>query len=107
MNSRFRVGVQCVNASSVLLATFILLLFTPQAVLAQTPQVHKVDPPSWWVRHSHNPIRLLIHGKNLQGAKVQAVETGLRLGIPKINSKGTYVFVDAFIAPQTRPASDS
>ena len=82
-------------------------VLTPQAVLAQTPQVHKVDPPSWWVRHSHNPIRLLIHGKNLQGAKVQAVETGLRLGIPKINSKGTYVFVDAFIAPQTRPASDS
>jgi neopullulanase len=78
-------------------------LFAPQLSFAQAPQVLKVDPPSWWVRHSLNPIRLLIHGKNLQGAKVQTVETGVRLGIPKINSNGTYVFVDAFIAPQARP----
>ena len=107
MNSRFRVGVQCVNASSVLLATFILLLFTPQAVLAQTPQVHKVDPPSWWVRHSHNPIRLLIHGKNLQGAKVQAVETGLRLGIPKLIPRAL-MFLSTHSSLRKRgPASDS
>ena len=43
-----------------------------------------------------NPVRLMIRGRNLQGARVQV--SGLRVGVPKINDRGTYVFVDVFIA---------
>jgi neopullulanase len=81
----------------------VVVLFLPQLCFAQAPQVVKVDPPSWWVRHSINPVRLLIQGKNLKGAKVQTVEPGIRFGTPKINSAGTYAFVDAFITSQTNP----
>ena len=37
------------------------------------PEVLKVDPPSWWTGSSVNPVRLLIRGRNLKGARVQVV----------------------------------
>jgi glycosidase len=89
--------LKCVSA----FAMFLLLLLVREACFAQSPpEVVKVDPPSWWAQHSINPVRLLIHGKNLHGARVQPVGSGLRLGTPTVNSAGTYVFVDAFIASQ-------
>ncbi|MEP6741859.1 MAG: alpha-amylase family glycosyl hydrolase [bacterium] len=71
---------------------------------AQTaPEVLQVDPPSWWVGSSLNPVRLLIHGSNLKGARVQAFGSGLRIfGPPKTNERGTYLFVDVTIAPQAK-----
>lgn len=69
-------------------------------VAAQAPEIIKVDPPSWWTRSSVNPIRLLIQGKNFQGARVQIEGTGLRIiNTPKINERGTYIFVDLLLAP--------
>src|SRR5215207_3325838 len=32
--------------------------------------VNRVEPPSWWAGHTVNPVRLLIRGSNLKGAKV-------------------------------------
>ena len=32
--------------------------------------VEKVEPPNWWAGHSINPVRVLIRGKNLTGARV-------------------------------------
>ena len=65
---------------------------------AQAPEILKVDPPSWWVGSSVNPVRLMIRGRNLHDARVQ-VSPGLRVvGPPKINERGTYVFVDVFVA---------
>jgi len=71
---------------------------------AQSPEVLKVEPPSWWIGSSMNPVRLLIHGRNLRGARVQAAGAGIRvIGIPRINERGSYLFVDVAIAPNTRP----
>ena len=81
------IGIICVN---------LWLILT---VAAQSPEIIKVDPPSWWARSTVNPVRLLIRGRNLQGARVQA--QGLRVGVPKINERGTYIFVDLFVGPQT------
>ena len=65
-------------------------------VSAQAPEIVKVDPPSWWVGSTMNPVRVMIRGRNLAGARVQV--PGLRVGAPKINESGTYVFVDLFAA---------
>ena len=71
---------------------------------AQSPEVLKVEPPSWWIGSSMNPVRLLIHGRNLGGARVRAAGAGIRvIGIPRINERGSYLFVDVAIAPNTRP----
>ncbi|HLE63141.1 MAG TPA: cyclomaltodextrinase N-terminal domain-containing protein, partial [Pyrinomonadaceae bacterium] len=70
---------------------------------AQAPEVLQVDPPSWWTRSSMNPVRLMVRGKNLQGSRVQAVGRGLRIvSAPKVNENGTYIFVDAAIAPSAQ-----
>src|SRR5689334_893654 len=66
------------------------------SVAAQAPEIVKVDPPSWWMGSSLNPVRVMIRGRNLTGARVQV--SGQRVGVPKISASGTYVFVDVFIA---------
>ncbi len=74
--------------------------------VAQTsaPEILNVDPPSWWTRSSNNPLRLMIRGRNLKGAQVQIIGEGVRLaGVPKVNERGTYIFVDASIATDARP----
>src|SRR6185503_4345358 len=70
----------------------LCLVFT---VAAQAPEILKVDPPSWWTRSSLNPVRVMIRGRNLHGARVEV--PGLRVGVPKINERGTYIFVDVSI----------
>jgi glycosidase len=83
----------------------IILLGSASLGFSQTsPQVLKVEPPSWWARSSLNPVRLLIRGSNLKGARVQVVGSGLRIaGLPKTNERGTYLFVDLAIAPGANP----
>ncbi|MDQ2855337.1 MAG: alpha-amylase family glycosyl hydrolase [Acidobacteriota bacterium] len=72
------------------------------AAQSGAPQVMKIDPPSWWVGHSINPVRVLIHGSNLGSARISAPD-GLRVGAPKINATGTYILVDVQIGPQAKP----
>src|SRR5215204_3031334 len=82
-----------------LMCAICVNLWLVVSVAAQAPEIFKMDPPSWWTRSTANPVRLLIRGRNLHGARVQVSGAGLRLGIPKINDRGTYIFVDLFIAP--------
>jgi len=81
-----------------LIRIFCVNLWLVFTVAAQSPEILKVDPPSWWVRSSVNPVRLMIRGRNLHDARVQ-VSPGLRVvGPPKINERGTYLFVDVQLA---------
>ena len=49
-------------------------------------------------------MRLLIHGQNLQGARVEAIDRGLTVkGLPKADQRGTYLFVNVAIADNARP----
>src|SRR5688500_10960744 len=91
---------------NILIRVFCVNLWLILPVSAQTPAILKVDPPSWWARSSVNPVRVMIRGRNLQGARVQAVGPGVRVvGVPKINERGTYIFVDVSIAPNA-PAGE-
>ncbi|MCU1266925.1 MAG: alpha amylase catalytic region [Acidobacteria bacterium] len=85
-------------------ALLALVIGIPLSCLAQSqgPQVTKVDPPSWWVGHSLNPVRVFIRGHNLAGARLTA-PAGLRLGLPRINAAGTYIIVDVQISAQVKP----
>ncbi|HEX8186176.1 MAG TPA: alpha-amylase family glycosyl hydrolase [Blastocatellia bacterium] len=70
------------------------------------PEVMKVEPPNWWPRHSINPVRVMIRGRNLAGAQVVATGAGLRVtGQPKVNANGTYLFVDVSIVAGAQPGA--
>ena len=62
---------------------------------AQAPVVEKVDPPNWWADHSVNPVRLLIRGRNLAGARLDCPR--LRCSAPRVNASGSYALVEVTI----------
>src|SRR5215216_5863288 len=97
---------QIMKNRSALIRLFCVHLWLTLTVAAQAPEILKVDPPSWWTRSTVNPVRLVIHGRNLQDARVDV--QGLRIvSTPEINERGTYIFADVFIPPNTRPAQRS
>jgi len=65
------------------------------AAAAQAPVVEKVDPPNWWAGHTVNPVRLLIRGRNLAGARMECPR--LACGAVKVSAAGTYAFVDVTV----------
>jgi glycosidase len=86
------------KSRSALIRLFCVHLWLTLTVAGQAPEILKVDPPSWWTGSTLNPVRLMIHGRNLQNARVNV--QGLRIiNTPEINDRGTYIFVDVFIAP--------
>jgi glycosidase len=81
----------------------LLLTIVPLCAAQSAPAVLKVEPPNWWAGHSINPVRVLIRGRNLTGARVEAVGADLQTGLTRINAAGTYLFVDVVIDPQAKP----
>jgi len=87
------------------------------------PTVEKVDPPSWWTGSTINPVRLLIKGHNLTGARAEAQGAGLRVAISqgdhtgstsqtglmglRTSANGDYFFLDVIIDPHAAPGPRS
>jgi glycosidase len=59
-----------------------------------SPVVLRAEPPNWWVAHSLNPVRVMIHGQNLGGAHVEATGGGVSAGPARVDEAGRYLFVD-------------
>ena len=74
----------------------------PALVLSAPPRVTKVEPPGWWAGHSIQPVRVLVRGAGLQGARL---ESTFRTQDARVNSTGTYLFADVFIPAGTKPGS--
>src|SRR4051812_8191799 len=86
------------NAASRLLLTLVFVCAAASVCAAQRlPQVTKVEPPNWWAGHTVNPVRVMLRGQNLSGARVEAVGAGVKTGLVRVNEAGTYVFVDVHI----------
>jgi neopullulanase len=84
-----------------------LLIFLAPAISCQAqdaPKVLKVEPPSWWAGSSVNPVRLMLRGEGLKGARVRVASPGLRVVKAAVsNDRGTCLFVDVAIGPQAAP----
>ena len=78
------------------------------STLAAVPEISKVEPPNWWANQSigskGNPLRVLIRGRNLTGAKVQP-PAGFKVNNSKVNSAGTYLLLDLTINKNTKPGT--
>jgi glycosidase len=86
-----------------LLGALTLFSFLGATALGQAPVVEKVEPPNWWAGSSMNPVRLLIRGNRLAGARVECRR--LTCATPRVNAAGTYAFVDVTIPPRLTPGS--
>lgn len=79
------------------------------AAPATSPEVLKVEPPTWWAGHSigtePNPVRLFVRGRNLAGAAAIPVRPGLKLRNLKINAAGTYLLADLVISKTANPGA--
>jgi neopullulanase len=82
---------------SLMRVLLLVVVASWMAHAAGPPEVSKVEPPNWWIGHSWNPVRIMIRGANLTGARVETDGAGIYPGEPWVNSKGTYVFVDLMI----------
>jgi glycosidase len=74
---------------------------TAGAARAQAPVIDKVEPPNWWANHSINPVRILVRGRNLTGARLECPR--LACGNLRVNAAGTYLFADVTV-PRGTPA---
>jgi glycosidase len=85
-----------------ILAAFVSVSASSQKNL---PSVTKVEPPSWWASHTINPVRLLVRGQNLAGARVRTTKPAVQTSEVFVNRDGTYLFVNVRISPAARPGS--
>ena len=92
--------------ASIITVAFLLVPLPANAfVLQASPSVLKVEPPSWWAKHSINPVRLLVRGKNFTGATVSSGNAAIQPSGTLVNRRGTYLFVNLRISPTARPGS--
>jgi neopullulanase len=79
-----------------LLAAFLSVPLCATLCLSQSPVVVRVEPPNWWAGHSINPVRLLIRGQHLTGAKFLCPSVFLCANL-RVNEAGTYAFMDVTV----------
>lgn len=82
-----------------------LALCSASLQAAPKPEVLKVEPPGWWAGHSMSSVRLLIRGKNLQGARLEGRVAGLAQGSVRVSASGTYMFFNVVIDPLATPGA--
>jgi glycosidase len=92
-------------ARSFVHAIFALLCLVAgaHAQPSAAPVVSKVEPPSWWAAHTVNPVRLLVRGANLHGARVTPERAETQTSAVVTNAAGTYLFVNVHIDATAAP----
>ena len=90
-NSRFLIAL-----SASLRLCGLIFLYT-LGTIAQS--VEKVEPPNWWAGMTIDPVRVMLRGKDLKGARVTVpAGSGLAASNYKYSENGHYLFVDLTIA---------
>ena len=84
-----------------LLLLFILL--ENFYVVGQVPTVEKVEPPNWWVGSTINPVRVLVRGANLKGARAESSNPGIAVSNIAVSANGHYLFADVAIRENVKP----
>ena len=86
-----------------LTVSLVMAHFLALAICAQAPSVEKIDPPSWWAESTIKPVRVLIRGTNLGGARVESATAGITAANFKSSANGHYLFADISIGESVKP----
>jgi len=95
----------CGSIPRLAVSSCILTAFLSISASAQTnlPSVTKVEPPSWWAKHTINPVRLLVRGRNLAGARVRSPGPAIHISDVFVNKNSAYLFLNLNISSEARP----
>ena len=69
---------------------------------AQNPAIQRVDPTNWWVGMKNPELQLLVYGKNLKGSDLKINYPGVTVHQVYEVENANYLFVDLYIAPETK-----
>ena len=79
------------------LSLILALFLTAGPLHAQSPEIHKVEPPNWWVGMNLSQVQLMVYGSDLAGAQVTSADARLRIvGVHTLESPN-YAFVDVLV----------
>jgi glycosidase len=67
------------------------------------PLIDKVDPPGWWLRHTWNPVQILLTGRSLSGASITSESKGFSIHVRQVSQDGRYLFAYLDIGVAAKP----
>lgn len=83
--------------------TFLLALcFLFVEGFAQAPSIQRIDPTNWYVGMKNPELQLLIYGKDLKGSSLKISYPGISVRQVYEVENANYLFVDMYIAPETK-----
>ena len=80
-----------------------MILAGALVALLAAPQIGKVEPPSWWPRHSIATVRVLVRGRDLAGARIASAPGLSVVGEPRASASGTSILFDLAVDPAATP----
>src|SRR6476659_3957669 len=83
--------------SALLVLSALVAGSLPLSAAAQPLTITKIDPPSWWLGSTVNPVRVLLHGTRLTDAHIEIDGFGVTAGNIRLSAAGTYLFTDLTI----------
>src|SRR6187431_2973641 len=87
----------------------IFLFFFPgffiKTVVAQVPELERVEPMSWWIGMKNPKLQLVVHGNKIAEKNVSLNYSGIRLVRVNKVENPNYVFLDLEIAPTVKAGS--
>jgi glycosidase len=84
-------------------STFLLALcFLFVEGFAQAPAIQRIDPTNWYVGMKNPELQLLIYGKDLKGSSLKISYPGISVRQVYEVENANYLFVDLYIAPETK-----
>jgi glycosidase len=71
---------------------------------AQSPVVHKIEPPNWWVNYTPE-LTLLLTGEHLNGVHVESAIAGATVLGSDASANGHYCFLHLRLSPDLKPGN--
>ncbi len=83
------------------ISTLLFILLTNR-LLAQIPDLERVEPAFWWTAMKNPKLQLLVHGKNIAARTVKLNYAGVKLAQVHKVENPNYLFIDLEIAPAAK-----
>lgn len=87
------------------LYTTLFLIFLASQLLAQIPDLERVEPAFWWVGMKNPKLQLIVHGKNIAARSVILNYPGVKLVQVNKVENPNYLFLNLEISPSAKTGS--